>query len=42
MAGAAVYAWHCDQEGRYSMYSDGRRRTRTTCAASRRRARTAS
>lgn len=22
-AGAAVYAWHCDAEGRYSMYSDG-------------------
>ncbi len=21
--GAAVYAWHCDAEGRYSMYSDG-------------------
>lgn len=21
--GAAVYAWHCDIEGRYSMYSDG-------------------
>ena len=21
--GAAVYAWHCDREGRYSMYSDG-------------------
>jgi len=21
--GAAVYAWHCDTEGRYSMYSDG-------------------
>lgn len=23
MAGAAVYVWHCDREGRYSMYSDG-------------------
>ncbi|MEO5703773.1 MAG: intradiol ring-cleavage dioxygenase [Candidatus Limnocylindrales bacterium] len=23
MAGAAVYLWHCDQEGRYSMYSQG-------------------
>ena len=23
MAGAAVYAWHCDQAGRYSMYSSG-------------------
>ncbi|SEJ70749.1 intradiol ring-cleavage dioxygenase [Demequina mangrovi] len=23
MAGAAVYAWHCDAAGRYSMYSDG-------------------
>ena len=23
LAGAAVYAWHCDREGRYSMYSDG-------------------
>lgn len=22
-AGAAVYLWHCDREGRYSMYSDG-------------------
>jgi len=22
-AGAAVYAWHCDREGRYSMYSQG-------------------
>jgi protocatechuate 3,4-dioxygenase beta subunit len=21
--GAAIYAWHCDREGRYSMYSDG-------------------
>ena len=23
LAGAAVYLWHCDQEGRYSMYSNG-------------------
>jgi protocatechuate 3,4-dioxygenase beta subunit len=23
MEGAAVYLWHCDREGRYSMYSDG-------------------
>ena len=23
MAGAAVYVWHCDAEGRYSMYSSG-------------------
>lgn len=23
LAGAAVYAWHCDREGRYSLYSDG-------------------
>jgi protocatechuate 3,4-dioxygenase beta subunit len=23
MASAAVYAWHCDQAGRYSMYSSG-------------------
>lgn len=23
MAGAAVYAWHCDREGRYSLYSAG-------------------
>ena len=23
MSGAAVYLWHCDQEGRYSMYSQG-------------------
>jgi protocatechuate 3,4-dioxygenase beta subunit len=22
-AGAAVYVWHCDREGRYSLYSDG-------------------
>ena len=23
MAGAAVYLWHCDREGRYSLYSNG-------------------
>ncbi len=23
LAGRAVYVWHCDREGRYSMYSDG-------------------
>jgi protocatechuate 3,4-dioxygenase beta subunit len=23
MAGAAVYIWHCDRDGRYSLYSDG-------------------
>jgi protocatechuate 3,4-dioxygenase beta subunit len=23
MAGAAVYLWHCDKEGRYSLYSQG-------------------
>ena len=23
LAGLAVYLWHCDREGRYSMYSDG-------------------
>jgi len=23
LANAAVYAWHCDQDGRYSMYSSG-------------------
>jgi protocatechuate 3,4-dioxygenase beta subunit len=23
LAGAAVYVWHCDREGRYSMYSPG-------------------
>ena len=23
LAGAAIYAWHCDREGRYSMYSEG-------------------
>src|SRR5947208_5727957 len=23
MAGAAIYAWHCDHEGRYSLYSQG-------------------
>jgi protocatechuate 3,4-dioxygenase beta subunit len=22
-AGAAIYAWHCDQQGRYSLYSQG-------------------
>ncbi|HEY5821127.1 MAG TPA: 3,4-dioxygenase subunit beta [Propionibacteriaceae bacterium] len=23
MAGAAVYLWHCDRDGKYSLYSDG-------------------
>ena len=23
LAGAAVYLWHCDREGRYSLYSEG-------------------
>ncbi|WP_183099900.1 dioxygenase family protein [Nocardioides pelophilus] len=23
LAGSAIYLWHCDREGRYSMYSDG-------------------
>lgn len=23
LAGAAIYVWHCDREGRYSLYSDG-------------------
>jgi len=23
LVGAAVYVWHCDREGRYSLYSDG-------------------
>jgi protocatechuate 3,4-dioxygenase beta subunit len=23
LAGRAIYLWHCDREGRYSMYSDG-------------------
>ncbi|GGN60568.1 hypothetical protein GCM10010112_16970 [Actinoplanes lobatus] len=23
LAGAAVYAWHCDRDGNYSLYSDG-------------------
>ena len=23
LTGAAVYVWHCDREGRYSMYSEG-------------------
>ncbi len=23
LGGAAVYLWHCDREGRYSLYSDG-------------------
>ena len=22
LAGAAIHAWHCDREGRYSMYDD--------------------
>ena len=35
LPGAAVYVWHCDREGRYSLYSDGVTR-QTTCAASRR------
>jgi protocatechuate 3,4-dioxygenase beta subunit len=26
LAGAAVYAWHCDREGRYSMYDSGLRK----------------
>ncbi len=33
MPGVAVYVWHCDAQGRYSMYSRAWR-TRTTCAAS--------
>ena len=32
LAGAAVYVWHCDRAGRYSIYSQGAT-TRTTCAA---------
>ena len=35
LQGAAVYLWHCDREGRYSLYSEGSP-TRTTCAGSRR------
>ena len=35
LTGAAVYVWHCDREGEYSMYAR-RSRTRTTCAVSRR------
>ena len=35
LAGAAVYLWHCDRDGNYSLYSTGSP-TRTTCAASRR------
>ena len=27
MKDAAVYVWHCDREGRYSMYSDGAKNT---------------
>ena len=23
LAGGAVYVWHCDREGRYSLYSEG-------------------
>ena len=34
--GAAVYLWHCDIDGNYSLYSQGVDATRTTCAASRR------
>jgi hypothetical protein len=33
-AGVAVYVWHCDREGRYSMYSEGST-TRTTCGGCR-------
>ncbi|MDZ7906304.1 MAG: hypothetical protein U5N55_11435, partial [Cypionkella sp.] len=32
---AAVYLWHCDRDGNYSLYSTGSPR-RTTCAGSRR------
>jgi protocatechuate 3,4-dioxygenase beta subunit len=35
LQGAAVYLWHRDREGRYSLYSEGSPR-RTTCAGSRR------
>jgi protocatechuate 3,4-dioxygenase beta subunit len=38
--GAAVYLWHCDREGRYSIY-DQQIAGRTTCAGSRLPARTA-
>ena len=41
-ADAAVYAWHCDQAGSLLDVLRRRRRTRTTCAASRPPARTAS
>jgi hypothetical protein len=34
LSGAAVYLWHCDREGRYSLYSEGSP-ARTTCAACR-------
>jgi hypothetical protein len=40
LAGYAVYLWHCDRLGRYSLYSSGSR-TRTTCAGCRRRTRAA-
>ena len=39
--GAAIYLWHCDREGRYSLYSSGSP-TRTTCGACRRPTPTAS
>ena len=32
LAGAAVYLWHCDRDGNYSMYSPTLT-DRTTCAA---------
>ena len=41
LTGAAVYVWHCDREGNYSMYQQARA-TRTTCAACRRSTPTAS
>ena len=37
LEGVAVYAWHADAQGRYSMYSSAASRTRTTCAACSRR-----
>ena len=35
VAGAAVYVWHCDRDGRLLAVLHGARATRTTCAASR-------
>ena len=41
VSGAAVYTWHCDRDGQYSLYSRGAT-TRTTCGVCRRPTPTAS